>query len=257
MGGSGSAGGVRPLWTGGSSACVGLSRFLHYPFLFHNYLAGGPFSFLVLLLLQWARGLPLIWTSHATKNKTKKQLQHPGCRRWCGHGRAVDGRIGGQWTAGGGRSRVAPGARPVATKRAAERCRRYRRHGDGPPIPHAAVAGRGLSRPAGAADVNAVPPRVSLFPCLAARPAGVPLDLGLSAPPPACTQPFSRKSRTPTVAKECQIGLYDPAEAGLELFCNSWSAGFLGEGLYVGTLRLGAGGRGAGQPWRWARSWSP
>jgi len=43
--------------------------------------------------------------------------------------------------------------------------------------------------------------------------------------------PFSQKSRTPTVAKEFQIGLYDPAEADLELFCNSWSAGFLGERL--------------------------
>jgi len=46
-------------------------------------------------------------------------------------------------------------------------------------------------------------------------------------------QPFSQKSRTPTVAKEFKIGLYDPAEADLELFCNSWSAGFLGERLYV------------------------
>jgi len=39
-------------------------------------------------------------------------------------------------------------------------------------------------------------------------------------------QPFSQKSRTPTVAKEIQIGLYHPAEADLELFRNSWSAGF-------------------------------
>jgi len=38
-------------------------------------------------------------------------------------------------------------------------------------------------------------------------------------------QPFSKNSRTPTVAKEFQIGLYDPAEADLELFCISWSAG--------------------------------
>jgi len=44
-------------------------------------------------------------------------------------------------------------------------------------------------------------------------------------------QPFSLKSRTPTVVKEFQIGLYDPAEADLELCCNSWSAGFLGERL--------------------------
>jgi len=45
----------------------------------------------------------------------------------------------------------------------------------------------------------------------------------------ADVQPFSQKSRTHTVAKEFQIGLYDPAEADLELFCNSWSAGILGE----------------------------
>jgi len=50
-------------------------------------------------------------------------------------------------------------------------------------------------------------------------------------------QPFSQKSRTPTVAKVCQIGLYDPAEADLELFRNSWSAGFLGERLYVKGVR--------------------
>jgi len=34
-----------------------------------------------------------------------------------------------------------------------------------------------------------------------------------------------------TVAKEFHIGLYDPAAADLELFCNSWSAEFLGERL--------------------------
>jgi len=51
----------------------------------------------------------------------------------------------------------------------------------------------------------------------------------LSLQPPL--QPFSQKSRIPTVAKECQIGLYDPAEADLELFRNSWSAGFSGERL--------------------------
>jgi len=33
--------------------------------------------------------------------------------------------------------------------------------------------------------------------------------------------------------KKCQIGLYDPAEADLELLCNSWSAGSLGERLYA------------------------
>jgi len=41
-------------------------------------------------------------------------------------------------------------------------------------------------------------------------------------------QPFSKKSRTPTVAKEFQIGLHDPAEADLEHFWNCCSAGFLG-----------------------------
>ena len=49
--------------------------------------------------------------------------------------------------------------------------------------------------------------------------------------PSMTVQPFSQKSRTPTVAKEFPIGLFDPAEADLELFCNSWSAGFLGERL--------------------------
>jgi len=44
-------------------------------------------------------------------------------------------------------------------------------------------------------------------------------------------QPFSQKSRTPTVAKEFQIGLCGVVEADLELFCNCWSAGFLGERL--------------------------
>ena len=45
-------------------------------------------------------------------------------------------------------------------------------------------------------------------------------------------QPFSQKPRTPTVAKEFQIGLCGVVEADLELFCNCWSAGFLGERLY-------------------------
>mgnify|MGYP000108629555 CR=1 FL=1 len=44
-------------------------------------------------------------------------------------------------------------------------------------------------------------------------------------------QPFSQESRTPTVAKECQIGLYDPSEADLALFWNSSSAGILRERL--------------------------
>ena len=36
--------------------------------------------------------------------------------------------------------------------------------------------------------------------------------------PSVAVQPFSQKPCTPTVAKEFQIGLYDPAEAGLESF---------------------------------------
>jgi len=44
-------------------------------------------------------------------------------------------------------------------------------------------------------------------------------------------QPFSQKSRTPTVAKVFQIGLCGVVEADWELFCNCWSAGFLGERL--------------------------
>ena len=46
-------------------------------------------------------------------------------------------------------------------------------------------------------------------------------------------QPFSQKSHTPTVPKEFQIGLYDPAEADLEHFWNCCSVGFLGERLYL------------------------
>jgi len=46
-------------------------------------------------------------------------------------------------------------------------------------------------------------------------------------------QPFSQKSRTQTVTTEFQIGLCGVVEADLELFCNCWSAGFLGERLYV------------------------
>jgi len=38
---------------------------------------------------------------------------------------------------------------------------------------------------------------------------------------PLLVQLFSQKSRTPTVAKYFQIGLYDPAVADLDLFCNS------------------------------------
>jgi len=40
-----------------------------------------------------------------------------------------------------------------------------------------------------------------------------------------------QESHTPTVAKEFQIGLYDPTEADLEHFWNCCSGGFLGERL--------------------------
>ena len=48
-------------------------------------------------------------------------------------------------------------------------------------------------------------------------------------------QPFSQKSLTATVPKVFQIGLCGVVEADLELFCNSWSVGFLGERLYKGS----------------------
>jgi len=46
-------------------------------------------------------------------------------------------------------------------------------------------------------------------------------------------QPFSQNSHTPTVAKEFQIGHYDPTEADLEHSWNSCGEGFLGERLYI------------------------
>ena len=64
-------------------------------------------------------------------------------------------------------------------------------------------------------------------------------------------QGFSQKSRTPTVAKEFQIGLYDPAEADVEHFWDSCSVGFFGEWLYGLTITrsgmLKLGGRSQGQ----------
>jgi len=79
------------------------------------------------------------------------------------------------------------------------------------------------------------PPLVPLF-----VSAGVSLraDEAPPAPPPdqehansQPIQPFLQKSRTATVPKVFRIGLYGVVEADLELFCNSWSAGFLGERL--------------------------
>jgi len=51
-------------------------------------------------------------------------------------------------------------------------------------------------------------------------------------------QPFSQKSHARALPKEFPIGLYDPAEADLELFRNSWSAGLLGERLYLSVCLL-------------------
>jgi len=51
-------------------------------------------------------------------------------------------------------------------------------------------------------------------------------------------QPFSQKFRTPTVPKDFQISLFDPAEADLEHFWNCCSAGFLRERLYDMLLTL-------------------
>jgi len=59
-------------------------------------------------------------------------------------------------------------------------------------------------------------------------------------------QPFSQKSRTATVPKVLRIGLCGVVEADLELFCNSWSAGFLGDRLYLGV----SGDTKGGQHWR-------
>jgi len=53
---------------------------------------------------------------------------------------------------------------------------------------------------------------------------------GKATPP---LQPFSQKSLTVTVPKVFQIGLCGVVVADLELFCNSWSVGFLGERLYL------------------------
>jgi len=56
-------------------------------------------------------------------------------------------------------------------------------------------------------------------------------------------QPFSQKSRTPTVAKEFQTGLYHPAE---EHFCQTWRARLLRERLYPHTHTGNAGRNAAG-----------
>jgi len=70
-------------------------------------------------------------------------------------------------------------------------------------------------------------------------------------------QPFSQKSRTPTVAKEFQIGLCGVVEADLELFCNSWRVGFLGERLYPAAFqRLCDQVYEDGRRARWTFGWS-
>jgi len=64
----------------------------------------------------------------------------------------------------------------------------------------------------------------------ARQPVGAGGDRGL--PQQQQRTAFSQKTHTPTVPKELQIGLYDPAEADLEHFWNCCSAGLLGERLY-------------------------
>jgi len=49
--------------------------------------------------------------------------------------------------------------------------------------------------------------------------------------------PFSVNSRTATVPKVFQIGLCGVVEGDMKLFCNSWSAGVLGERLYAAATR--------------------
>jgi len=49
--------------------------------------------------------------------------------------------------------------------------------------------------------------------------------------PTLLVQPFSQESHTPTGAKQFQIGLYNGAEADLEHFWDSCSAGFFRERL--------------------------
>ena len=66
-------------------------------------------------------------------------------------------------------------------------------------------------------------------------------------------QPFSQNVRMPTVAKECQISLYDHVEADWENFGDSCSAGVLGDRLKYKelqfTLAKAAGGR-VGRIWK-------
>ena len=84
-------------------------------------------------------------------------------------------------------------------------------------------------------EAGASNPRTTVVPPFSICSCWLLTSIGLHTTP---LQPFSQKSRTPTVAKEFPIGLYDPAEvydpaeADLELSCNSWCAGFLGERLY-------------------------
>jgi len=76
------------------------------------------------------------------------------------------------------------------------------------------------------------------------KPTGRPLPRTFPRPPQLWAraayrvpklQPFSQKSRTPTVPKQFQIGLCGVVEADLELFGNSCSAGVSRERLYQST----------------------
>jgi len=49
-------------------------------------------------------------------------------------------------------------------------------------------------------------------------------------------QPSSQESRTPTVAKECQIVLYDPSEADLALFIEQFECGNFENGCKQGIF---------------------
>ena len=78
-------------------------------------------------------------------------------------------------------------------------------------------------------------PREAIFPLSGTTPQPVSLLLMYKKGTGASIfelQPFSQKSRTPTGTKQFQIGLCGVLEADLELFCNCWSAVFLGERLY-------------------------
>ena len=93
----------------------------------------------------------------------------------------------------------------------------------GAPLAAAAVAGLVAYGPAETSRLICVVPVVETR----------QVRLSWFAPPFRAT--YSRSPKNPALQqlkKKCQIGLYNPAEADLELVCNSWSAGLLGVRLY-------------------------